>query len=71
VVGAESERAKTVHALDRSATVVGAESERAKTVHAFNRSATVTGVYRIKKVKKRRRSTRAVKPERDVIIDKD
>jgi hypothetical protein len=28
-------------------------------------------VYRIKKVKKRRRSTRAVKPERDVIIDKD
>jgi hypothetical protein len=36
-----SERAKTVHALDRSATVTG--SERAKTVHALDRAATVTG----------------------------
>jgi hypothetical protein len=36
-----SERAKTVHALDRAATVTG--SERAKTVHALDRAATVTG----------------------------
>jgi hypothetical protein len=35
-----SERAKTVHALDRAATVTG--SEIAKTVHALDRSATVT-----------------------------
>jgi hypothetical protein len=41
-----SERAKTVHALDRSATVTG--SERAKTVHALDRSATVTGDYIIR-----------------------
>jgi hypothetical protein len=36
------ERAKTVHALDRAATVTG--SELAKTVHASDRAATVTGV---------------------------
>jgi hypothetical protein len=37
-----SERAKTVHALDRAATVTG--SERAKTVHALDCSATVAGI---------------------------
>jgi hypothetical protein len=36
-----SERARTVHALDRAATVTG--SERARTVHALDRAATVAG----------------------------
>jgi hypothetical protein len=43
-----SERAKTVHALDRATTVTG--SERARTVHALDRSATVTGSERTKTV---------------------
>jgi hypothetical protein len=43
-----SERTKTVHALDRAATVTG--SERAKTVHALDRPATVTGSERAKTV---------------------
>jgi hypothetical protein len=43
-----SERAKTVHALDRAATVTG--SERAKTVHALDRVATVTSSERAKTV---------------------
>jgi hypothetical protein len=40
-----SERAKTVHALDRAATVTG--SEREKTVHALDRVATVTGEWTV------------------------
>jgi hypothetical protein len=43
-----SELVKTIHALDRAATVAG--SERAKTVHALDRAATVTGSERTKTV---------------------